>query len=326
MSQKQYTVGFVGAGNIIGMHMDGLVRFPERFNVVAACDINPETLQTHCDKYNIPNRYDSVEAMLAGETLDIAIVITATHVRKDILLTLMDAGVAIFCEKPLAETYEEAVEIASEATRRNIKMSVDQNFRNHFAFELAKDALATGELGKPLHWIQVVQSKREDIAWRMQRPRYVMSVMGIHWLDGYRYLFGCPKSIYCKAALYETAGESAVSMILDYEDGLIVSLCETFNTQTWYRRATLDCEHGMLEMDYGNLKIIDEERNETVQENPYDKPGAVMRILLDLADAIENDTEPFASVQDNLLTMRMMEAAYRSIELGRPVTVEEITA
>jgi hypothetical protein len=71
--------------------------------------------------------------------IDFAVVCTPTNMRTQVVLPLVDAGVPVFCEKPFAETYAEAREMASAARVSGIPVAIDQNFRRFFAFAKARD-------------------------------------------------------------------------------------------------------------------------------------------------------------------------------------------
>ena len=328
MKDQPYRVGLVGAGNIVKMHMAGIRRHPEKLAAVAVSDVNPARLAEVAATWNIPGRYGDVRDMLANEALDAAIVLTPTHVRREVLQPVMEKRIPVFCEKPLAETYAEAAGIAAEARRLNVPVAINQNFRRFFTFEMARELLAGGELGRPLHLTQTVLGTRRDRGWRLDRDRYVMSVMSIHWFDGYRFLLGEePGSVYCRTPETATSagrGETAVSVTLDFPSGAVVNLNESFSSFAPFSRACLDCERGSLVMDYPGLIRIDAEKNSVEMKNPYDKPEATVSLLLDLCAAAREERPPLTDIADNLKTMRILEAAYRSLAERRLVHLEEI--
>ncbi len=320
-------IGIVGAGNIVRMHMQGIQRHPAELAVVAVCDPDAARLKDVAKTWEIPHRYETVERMLAGETLDAAVVLTPTHVRRQVLLPLMEAGVPVLCEKPLAETYGEAVTLADEADRLKATVAVNQNFRRFFTFEMARGILATGRLGRPLHLIQSALWKRRDKGWRLDRDRYVMAVMSIHWFDGYRFLLNEePLAVSCLAPRTDSSagGETAVSVTLTFPGGTVVDLSESFSSFVPHAYAQLDCEKGSLILDYKALIEVDAEGNQTEHPNPCDKPEATVSLLLDLCAAASEGRRPLTDIRDNVNSMRIMEAAYRSLDEGRPVRLEDI--
>ena len=327
-NKKTWRVGMVGAGGISSMHLEGIALHSERLQAVAAVDPDEQNLAETCDKYNIARRYTKLDDMLADGDIDVAVVCTPTHVRLDVVKPLVEAGVPVFCEKPLAETFDEAKAIVAAAGAAGVPVAVDQNFRKCFSFHLAKEVLASGELGGPLHWIQSAAALRRDQGWRNTRGRYVMAIMTIHWLDGYRYLFGEePTTVYCRGVnspAVEGGPDTGVSLILEFPSGVVVNLSESFSSFGGVNRASLDCERGAMVLDYQTLTVIDAERNEGEIANPFGFNEGTVHLLLDLCDTVEQGRAPETSVQDNLNSMRILEAAYRSLESGQPVDVASV--
>ena len=155
-----------------------------------------------------------------------------------------------------------------------------------------------------------------------------MAIMTIHWLDGYRYLFGEePTRIYCRGVnspAVEGGPDTGVSLVVEFPSGVVVNLSESFSSFGGVNRASLDCERGALVLDYQTLTVIDGDKNEREVVNPFGFNEAAAHWLLDLCDAAEQGRQPETSVQDNLNTMRMLEAAYRSLETGQPVEVASV--
>ena len=328
MSKKIWRVGMVGAGGISSMHLEGIARHPDRLHVVAATDPDPQALAGTADKYDIPRRYERLDQMLADGDVDVAIVCTPTHVRLDVIAPLVEAGVPVFCEKPLSETFAEAKAIVAAADKAGVAVAVNQNFRRFFTFHLAREILAAGEIGRPLHWVQSAAGLRRDRGWRLTRDRYVMAIMSIHWFDGYRFLFGEePLTVYCRGVnspAVDGKPDTGVSVILEFPSGVVVNLSESFSSFAGVNRASLDCERGALVLDYKTLTVIDAEGGEREIANPFDINEATVHLLLDLCDAVETGRQPETAVADNLNSIRIMEAAYRSLAAGKPVNVEDV--
>lgn len=329
ISQKIYRIGFVGAGNITKLHYEGIKRHPGRVAVAALCDPNQDTLKSRAEEFGCTDTFPDVTSMIRETGIDAAIVCTTTHVRSDVLQPLIEAGIPVLCEKPLAETYAEAVRIASLAESHGVPVAVNQNFRRHFTFHIARDILSGGSLGIPLHLMHTACYMRHDTGWRLSRDRYVMAVMSIHWFDGYRYLLDDdPISIYCRhvnSPATEGGEDTAISTILTFSNGTVVSLSESFSSYTKQSVCALDCAEGGLIMNYSSLTEI-RAGGETVEHtNQYDKAEATYYVLDDLLHACEEKHAPETSVQDNLKSMRILEAAYRSCEEQRRVDLEEIS-
>ena len=115
-----------------------------------------------------------------------------------------------------------------------------------------------------------------------------------------------------------------VVIVLTFPGGTVVDLSESFSSFAPHAHAQLDCENGSLILDYKTLIEVDAEGRRTEHTNPYDKPEATVSLVLDLCAAAKASRPPLTDVRDNVNSMRIMEAAYRSLEAGRPVQLEEI--
>jgi len=327
-AQGPARIGIIGAGNICRLHLDGIARHPDRVRVAALCDVNLDAARARAAECGGPAVFDNPARMLAAEPLDAAIVCTPTHVRREVLAVLIQARVPTLVEKPFAETYAEAADIERTARAAGVPVAVNQNFRRHFAFDLARQVLARGELGRPLQLVQTQGYFRTDVGWRLDRRRYVMSVMSIHWFDGYRFMLGDePVSVYARSVNSPaTPGgdDTGVCVLIEFKGGTIASLSESFASFAKPDVCGLDCEAGGLVLGYKKLIEIRPNGQRIEHANPMDKADATYWLLDDLLTAAADGRPPDTAAADNLKSMRMLEAAYRSLELNRPVRIEEI--
>lgn len=128
-SDRPYRVGIVGAGDISKLHLQAIGRHPDRMQVVALHDPKEEALKARAAGRANMATYTDLGDMIARAALDVAVVCTPTHVRKDVILPLVEARTPVFCEKPFAETYAEAAEIEREARGADVPVAINQNFR-----------------------------------------------------------------------------------------------------------------------------------------------------------------------------------------------------
>ena len=111
---KKLRIGMIGAGNIAKAHLDAYKNVPDA-EIVAVRDINRENLDEVADLYNIPNRYDSVEEMLAGCELDAADVCVWNCNHAKCSIAALNAGLHVLCEKPMAYNAQEAEDMKKAA-------------------------------------------------------------------------------------------------------------------------------------------------------------------------------------------------------------------
>ncbi len=321
-------VGFVGAGGVSKLHLEGISRHPEEAKVVAYCDPNESNIKARMQEYGECDSYSNLGEMLVNAEIDVAIVCTPTSIREAVILPLIEAKMPTLCEKPFCDYFPEASRITGAAMEAGVPVAVDQNFRRNFPFYIGREILAAGELGRPLHLTQFAKGLRTDVGWRLERERYVMTVMSIHWIDGYRWMLQDEaESVYCQginSPATQGREDTAISMVITFKSGTVVSLTESFSSFNRERGCTLDCEKGSLVIEQGGLKVLQPGSDPVEHRNPYDRPDGCFILLKDLYEAAQENREPETSVSDNIENIRILEAAYTSWKENRVVLVEEI--
>ena len=103
-------IGIVGTGNISIRHLEEFNKI-DNVKVQAVCDINKNNLEKFLSlnkKYTIRG-YSNLDEMLSNEkNFDGISNATPDKFHKDISIKILNSGHNIFCEKPLAENYEDA--------------------------------------------------------------------------------------------------------------------------------------------------------------------------------------------------------------------------
>jgi len=322
---KVYKIGLVGAGNVSKMHLEGMSRHRDIVNIHAAFDLNEQNLKEKSEKYGIERTFSNLNDFISRADVDAVVVCTPSHVRESVLYPLIDAGLPVFCEKPISEDYKTAYTIAEYAASRNVPVAVNQNFRRYFTFAMAKELLDRGELANPTQLLQTVTGSRNGDGWRSERERFIMSVMSNHWFDGYRFMLGDePESVYCGGIKSGQGQDQAVSVVLRFKQGAVASLNESFISWHSTHSAMLDCANGGLVMSYKQLEHVRDTGERTVYDNTFDKANATFYLLHDLLKSLDEGRAPETAIEDNLKSIRVMEAAYRSLNTNTAVKVESI--
>lgn len=330
---KQFRIAMIGCGGVSTMHFDGYVNHPERLHIAAACDLDPARVKQAQEKYGFDQAFTSVEEMIEGAEWEVGVVCTPTPVRLPVVKALAAAGKHILVEKPFADTYDEAAEMVQICEDAGVTLAVDQNFRYHFPYRHARELVEAGKIGKVINLIHQDLMFRQDQGWRTQTKRHAMSVMGVHWFDGFRLILQDePKSIVCvtqSSPAIDCAGETEAFTQIVFEKGAVVSYTESFSIPRRRAETVVVGEQGTLVLDYDGIALYTkEDRNNAKEqwENPYRgaaKPESAFACLNELLTALEEEREPSNSGKDNLKTIQLLDAAYRSADEGRTILFRE---
>ncbi|WP_020500361.1 Gfo/Idh/MocA family protein [Sciscionella marina] len=111
-------VGILGSGGIATVSYGVLPNthhLADRVRITAIADVDAELAESVAAEYGIPNAYGSLEAMLADAELDAVLNLTPIPVHAQTSRTILDHGLHLVSEKPLAATMAEADELIATA-------------------------------------------------------------------------------------------------------------------------------------------------------------------------------------------------------------------
>jgi predicted dehydrogenase len=329
---KVFDIAMVGCGGVSPMHFQGYASHPERVRVVAACDPDAARAAAAGQQWNIPAIYHSLEEMIDGARWDVAVVCTPTPVRESVVRALASAGKHLFVEKPMADSLEEARRMVDTATKAGVRLAVDHNFRDHYPFDQARALIEAGRIGPVIGVTHQDLFFRQDRGWRVQHPRHALAVMGIHWLDGFRWMLESEaRSLTCqthRSRAIECIGETDAVVQMAFTSGASVSYTQSFSSPLALTKTLVLGESGLLVLDYDGIALHVKSAAKTPTErwpNPYagtKKPESVFAGLERLLTAIETGQEPSNSGADNLRTVALLDGAYRSAAEHRLVRFE----
>lgn len=330
---QRHNIALVGCGGVAQMHLEGYAAHPERVRVVAACDVDADRAEAAARRWSIPALFPSLQAMIEGAEWEVAVVCTPTPVREAVVQALAAAGKHLFVEKPLADSHEEAQRMVAACRSAGVRLAVDQNFRYHYPFDQARTLIAAGRLGAVHGIMHQDLFFRQDSGWRTDCPRHALSVMGIHWLDGFRWLLGSEaRSLLCRthaSTAIECAGETDAHVQIAFRNGVTVTYVQSFSSPAPRTETRVLGDEGLLVLDYHGAALYQRETGREPVErwpNPFagsNKPESVFVGLNHLLTALETGEEPPNSGRDNLRTVALLEAAYRAASDQRVVDLSD---
>lgn len=315
-------VGLLGAGNIAIQHLEAAKLVADRLTIEAICDTDRQALDDRASRYNIGKRYTNIADLLADDDLDMIIVLTPPHIRQQVVVPCLDAGKHVLVEKPFALTLSEARNMVEAAERNQRWIAVNQNYRWRPEVMHLRSLLDTDAIGKIL-MINMNQStwRDEGNGWRNTTDYLAVSVMGVHWLDRFRWLTkdeAC--SVYSSLAtsgLLSSRGEDIVSITVRFGSGAVATL-----THSWVSRARSEADYteiigtkGTVVMQGQTTRLHLAGTNEVREWQFHDANVFVHSFAESLSvftQDIQNNRPSCISGRDNLLTMALVDGAYHS--------------
>ncbi|MCH8979288.1 MAG: Gfo/Idh/MocA family oxidoreductase [Armatimonadetes bacterium] len=144
----------IGPGGSKGGFRQGLgvsryIHSQEGAHFVAACDVDGLHRQEAADTFGEDTRqYADYREMLAKEDLDAVVIGTPDHWHSAISIAAMDAGLDVYCEKPLTLAIAQGRAISWAATKNGAVFQTGSQQRSNGRFRLACELVRNGRLGK----------------------------------------------------------------------------------------------------------------------------------------------------------------------------------
>ena len=140
--------GLVGLGYWTRSALLPALRSLPDANVVACVGGSHEEAVDFASSEAIPSAYRSLEDMLASERLDVAIIATPDDVHAQQVTAVLKAGVAVYCEKPLANDSRSAHLLVELQQKGHVPATVGYSFRFNPAIQALKRDLDSNRFGE----------------------------------------------------------------------------------------------------------------------------------------------------------------------------------
>ena len=144
----------IGCGRIATNHIKAAVN--NKLEIVAVCDVLPEKIEAILAKHGLEDdksikRYTDYKKMLEENELELVSIATESGIHARIALDVIDAGVNLIIEKPMAMNIPDAEEIIKRSEAKGVKVSACHQNRFNVAVQETRKALESGRFGKMSH-------------------------------------------------------------------------------------------------------------------------------------------------------------------------------
>jgi predicted dehydrogenase len=148
-------VGILGGGlnSAVGAVHFSAIKMDDEFSSECGCfSRDPSMNKNTAEKWHIPQSrtYTTASEMLEKERgyLDAVVILTPTPVHSSIVLQALNLGYPVICEKPLASSAREALEIANLVKKNNLFLAVTYNYTGYPMLRELKHQIEVGKFGK----------------------------------------------------------------------------------------------------------------------------------------------------------------------------------
>ncbi|RJL20419.1 Gfo/Idh/MocA family protein [Paracoccus siganidrum] len=305
--------------------------------ITALCDRDEARRAETAARFGVRRHYADAAEMLAAEDLDFVDIATTVAAHRPLVEMAAAAGLHAICQKPFAETMTDARAMVAAFDRTGKVLMVHENFRWQSPVRAAIEEVRAGAVGRPFFGRVSFRSGYDVFSgqpYLATDPRFIIQDLGIHILDIARALFGDVANLSATTRRINPRirGEDVATILLEHAGGAtsVVDCSYATRRQPETFPQTLleiDGDAGTLRLEAGYRLVIQKNGTEETRdvsppllswaERPWHNiQESVQTIQQHFVDCLRDGVQPETSGHDNLKTLELVEAAYRSAAEG----------
>jgi myo-inositol 2-dehydrogenase / D-chiro-inositol 1-dehydrogenase len=338
LSVDELGVGVIGVGLIGAYHAANLARRVEGARLVGVADPQGGLAEATAQRLGCSFWSRDYQELLKNPTVEAVVIASPAAFHPELIVAATQAGKAVFCEKPLANTLEDADRAIQAVHSATVAFQLGFQRRFDPAFAKARTMVQRGELGS----IQLLRSITRDPSLDQPEkvtPWAIFLETLIHDFDVLRFLAGGaePVEVYALAdALilpdWKPRGMIDTAVVsLRYDSGAMATADASFQAVYGYDvRAEVFGSEGMASIgDSVGTSLVHHSRAGSSRSRPnwfidvFDQ--AYVAELAYFARAVRGQVAADNTTADARAALVLALTAIRSVETGRPVRVSELT-
>ena len=333
-------VGILGCGFFAQHHLNSWRDLASQgVEIVAVCDTDPAKAAKASQQFG-GTAFTDANEMFAKAGLDLVDIVTQAGSHRPLVELSVGAGIPTIVQKPFAPTLPDCAAMMELSRARSVPLAVHENFRFQPALMEAKAILDHGEIGSA-NWARISFRTAYDIyagqPYLRTEQKFVIADLGVHVLDLARFYLGEVDQITAQTQKrrHDIAGEDTATMLLRHTSGAVSIVECTYEAHRLpdpFPQTTVEIEGAngsiILGADY-EIRVTAGMAARTVQVSPPLRPWmerpwhAVQQSVLNTCEhiltAFREGRAPSIAAADNIKTMALCEAAYRSVDARQTV-------
>ncbi|MEM0287836.1 MAG: Gfo/Idh/MocA family oxidoreductase [Nitrososphaerota archaeon] len=306
------SVGLVGVGGWGKNHARVLY---ELGALGAICDTDRARADTYARKYGAKAYYD-IESMISSANIQAVHICTPTKTHAEISKRLLEAGLDVFIEKPLADSVAKGKEIADFAAEKRRIVAVGYIERFNPSVMYLKELLQHQKLGSLL----LAEFHREN-RWNGIKDVGILLDTAVHDIDTARYIFAEePIQVFARTGKVMGNYEDFAVIMLGFKDHRTAIITTNWVTPRKERKLTAVFTEGVVRIDFIQQEVrIDNALGSTIPYMETKEP--LMLEINHFLDCVQKRSKPAVDAYDALKTSIIAEAASYSSAKGLPISL-----
>jgi UDP-N-acetyl-2-amino-2-deoxyglucuronate dehydrogenase len=342
IKERKIRIAIVGCGRISRNHFGSIEKHADDFELAAVCDIDPDVLNEHSDKYNVPG-YEDLGDLLTKEKLDLVALCTPSGIHPDQTILAAKHKVHVMTEKPMATRWNDGVRMVKACDDAGVRLFVVKQNRRNTTLQLLKRAVTEKRFGKihmvhlNVFWTRPQSYYDQGNGWRgtWEFDGGAFMNQASHYVDLFDWLIGPVEKV---QAMMSTTRDIDVEdtgvLNVKWRNGALGSMSVTMLTfpHNLEGSITILGEKGTVRV--GGLAvneiqhwIFDEfkDYDSEIQSANYDTTSVYgfghPLYYKNVADVMRGEAEPETDGREGLKSLELLIAAYLSARDGKTISL-----
>ncbi|MBV6737949.1 Gfo/Idh/MocA family oxidoreductase [Priestia megaterium] len=333
---KEIRIGLVGAGRMGSFHGRTIARKIHGAKLNAIADPVSGAAERLAKELGVSKAYTDPKEMFQDPHIDAVVIAAPARSHADLIVAAANAGKAVFCEKPMAITLEEADKAILAAQNANVPLQVGFNRRFASDFRAAHNDIVEGRIGTP----QLLRSLTRDPGLGDPTPIPEWTIFLetlIHDFDTLLYLNpgAEPIEVYAVAdALvrpdFKDKGLLDTAVVnIRFDNGAIATAEANFQAVYGYDvRGEVFGSAGMVMAGGVQQTNMIRYTSEGISRDTYRRDtellhDAYVAELTSFVECVRNDSTPYVTGNDARRALSIALACITSVKTNTPVKIKE---
>jgi predicted dehydrogenase len=322
---KTTKVGIIGLGYIGQVHYRHCLAIPN-VEVSAIADVSKKAL-SNAKNEGVKKVFSNYEDLIKDPEIDAVIIGLPTHLHLKCAVQAAEAGKAIFLEKPIARTVEEANEIVSAAKKNSVKFMMGYPYRFDEELCSVKAQMDAGLVGDVVNATASLISSGPffhradghspvpvpDWWWNKQLTGGgVLIDLGSHLINLLRWYFGEITDITsCLGYRYNMDFEDSAVCVAKFDSGTVVAFNVGWFSQAYTMQINfMGSVKSAVAQHAASNPLITAMQMLITGKSKFRKPH--LEELKYFVNCIENDIPPSSSGEDGVKDLEAITRAYKN--------------
>ena len=307
---RNVKIGVIGLGAFAHVARLPVLAGMEGVELSACMARTPETVERVGRQFGFARRYTQAKAFIEESGIEAAIVATPKPTHYDIVIPLLERGIHVFCEKPMAMSIPQAEEMVACARANRRVLMIGFNRRYAPVYDWAKQEFAD----RPPD-VCVAFKNRPGSEYRATMEN------AVHMVDLLRFYCGECTEITAHAKFTDPDYEDSAAAILKFDSGAVGFLLGNRTCGQWMERLELYGGGKTVVVHCPDeITVIDQEQEHTRKMTPLRSGWATLEEKMGFRqemkaflEAITTGAAPRTAAEDSLkthvLVNRLLKAA-----------------